>query len=55
MTSLIRSIGIAAGILVLAGVQNARAQIENGLDFTTSFRRAATQSGQTTTIRSSLH
>ena len=37
MTSLIRSIGIAAGILVLAGVQNASAQIENGLDFTTSF------------------
>jgi hypothetical protein len=37
MRSLIRSIGIAGGILVLAGVQNASAQIEYALDFTTSF------------------
>jgi hypothetical protein len=37
MTSLIRSFGIAAGILLLAGVQNASAQIENGVDFTTPF------------------
>jgi hypothetical protein len=37
MTSLIRSIGIAGGILILAGVQNASAQIEYGVDFTTSF------------------
>ena len=38
MTSLIRTIGIAGGILMLAGVQNAGAQItENGVKFTTSF------------------
>jgi hypothetical protein len=37
MTSLIRSIGIAGGLLVLVGVQNASAQIENGVDFTTPF------------------
>jgi hypothetical protein len=37
MRSLIRSIGIAGGILVLAGVQNASAQIPNGVDFTTAF------------------
>ena len=37
MTSLVRSIGIAAGILVLAGVQNAVAQITNSVEFTTSF------------------
>ena len=37
MTSLVRSIGIAAGILVLAEVQNASAQITNTVEFTTSF------------------
>jgi hypothetical protein len=37
MRSLVRSIGIAAGILVLAGVQNASAQIAYPVDFTTSF------------------
>ena len=37
MTSLVRSIGIAGGILVLAGVQNASAQITNPIEFTTSF------------------
>ena len=37
MRSLIRSIGIAGGLLVLAGVQHASAQIEYALDFTTSF------------------
>lgn len=37
MTSLIRSIGIAGGILVLAGVQNASALITNTVEFTTSF------------------
>ena len=34
---LIRSIGIAAGILVVAGVQNASAQITLPIEFTTSF------------------
>src|SRR4051794_18361262 len=37
MTSLVRSIGIAGGILILAGVHNASAQIENAVDFTTPF------------------
>jgi hypothetical protein len=37
MTSLVRSIGIAGGILVLAGVQNASAQIIYPVEFTTSF------------------
>jgi hypothetical protein len=37
MRSLIRSIGIAGGILVLAGVQNASAQIADTVEFTTSF------------------
>jgi hypothetical protein len=37
MKALFRSIGIAGGILVLAGVQNASAQITNSVEFTTSF------------------
>ena len=37
MRALFRSIGIAGGILVLAGVQNASAQITNSVEFTTSF------------------
>ena len=37
MRSLVRSIGIAGGLLVLAGVQNASAQIAYPVDFTTSF------------------
>ena len=37
MTSLIRSIGIAGGILLLAGAQNASAQIIDPVEFTTSF------------------
>jgi hypothetical protein len=37
MRSLVRSIVIAGGILVLAGVQNASAQIIDSVDFTTSF------------------
>jgi hypothetical protein len=37
MTSLVRSIGIAGGILLLAGVQNASAQIVYPVEFTTSF------------------
>ncbi len=37
MRSFVRSIGIAGGILVLAGVQHASAQIDNAVDFTTSF------------------
>src|ERR1700730_8698243 len=37
MKSLVRSIGIAGGILVLAGVQNASAQIADTVEFTTSF------------------
>lgn len=37
MTSLVRSIGIAGGILVLAGVQNASALITDTVEFTTSF------------------
>jgi hypothetical protein len=37
MTSLFRSIGIAGGILLLAGVQSASAQILDAVEFTTSF------------------
>jgi hypothetical protein len=37
MTSLIRSIGIAGGILLLAGVQNASAQLADKVEFTTKF------------------
>ena len=37
MKALFRSIGIAGGILVLAGIQNASAQITNSVEFTTSF------------------
>jgi hypothetical protein len=37
MRSLVLSIGIAAGMLVLAGVQNASAQVTDPVEFTTSF------------------
>ena len=37
MKSLFRSVGIAAGMLVLAGVQNASAQITDPVVFTTTF------------------
>ena len=37
MTSFVRSVGIAGGILLLAGIQNANAQITNPIEFTTSF------------------
>jgi hypothetical protein len=37
MTSLVRSIAIAAGMLVLAGVQSASAQVTDPVEFTTSF------------------
>src|SRR5258706_11226 len=37
MRSQVRSIGIALGILIVAGVQNASAQIVDPVDFTTSF------------------
>ena len=37
MTSLVRSVGVAGGILMLAGVQNASAQIADRVEFTTSF------------------
>lgn len=37
MRSLARSIGIAGGILMFAGVQNASAQIGEPVEFTTSF------------------
>jgi hypothetical protein len=37
MRSLVRSLGIAGGLLVLAGVQNASAQIADPVEFTTSF------------------
>ena len=37
MKALLRSIGIAGGILVLAGAQNASAQITNSVEFTTAF------------------
>src|SRR5882762_10548766 len=37
MRSLVRSIGIALGVLIFAGVQNASAQIIDPIEFTTSF------------------
>ena len=37
MRSLVRSIGIALGVLIFAGVQNASAQIVDPVEFTTSF------------------
>jgi hypothetical protein len=37
MRSRLRSIGIAMGVLMFAGVQNARAQIIDTVDFTTTF------------------
>ena len=37
MRSLVRSIGIALGVLTLASVQNASAQITSTVEFTTSF------------------
>ena len=37
MKSLVRSICIGSGILLLAGVQNASAQITDAVEFTTSF------------------
>jgi hypothetical protein len=37
MTSTIRSIGIAAGLLFAAGIQNAGAQISEVVEFTTTF------------------
>src|ERR1700752_4748305 len=37
MKSFVRSIGIAGGILLLAGIQNASAQITNPIEFTTTF------------------
>jgi hypothetical protein len=37
MRLLVRSIGIAGGVLMLAGVQNASAQIIDAVEFTTSF------------------
>jgi hypothetical protein len=37
MRSLLRSVGIALGILTFAGVQNASAQIIDPIEFTTSF------------------
>ena len=37
MRSLVRSIGIAGGILVLAGAQNASALITDAVEFTTTF------------------
>jgi hypothetical protein len=37
MKSFVRSIGMAGGILVLAGIQNASAQITNPVEFTTAF------------------
>jgi hypothetical protein len=37
MTSFVRSIGIAAGLLMLASVQNASAQVTDPVTFTTSF------------------
>jgi hypothetical protein len=37
MKSLVRSMGLAGGILVLAGVQNASAQVTDPVEFTTSF------------------
>jgi hypothetical protein len=37
MKSRIRVIGVAAGVLMLAGVQNAGAQLLNAVEFTTAF------------------
>jgi hypothetical protein len=37
MRSLVRSLGIALGVLIVAGVQNASAQIIDPVEFTTSF------------------
>ena len=37
MRSLVRSLGVATGILMFAGVQNASAQITYPIEFTTSF------------------
>ena len=37
MRSFVRSLGIAGGFLVLAGVQNASAQVTDTVEFTTSF------------------
>jgi hypothetical protein len=37
MKSLVRSIGVAGGVLLCAGVQNASAQIADTVEFTTSF------------------
>jgi hypothetical protein len=37
MRSLVRSIGIAGGLLLCAGIQNASAQITEPVEFTTSF------------------
>ena len=37
MRSFVRSLGIAGGFLVLAGVQNAGAQVTDTVEFTTSF------------------
>jgi hypothetical protein len=37
MRSLVRSIGIALGVLIFAGVQNASTQIIDPVEFTTSF------------------
>jgi hypothetical protein len=37
MTPVARSIGIAAGIVLLAGIQNASAQITDPVEFTTAF------------------
>jgi hypothetical protein len=54
MKSLVRSIGIAVGILTLAGVQNASAQVTDPIEFTTSFgftAGSATLPAGTYTIR----
>ena len=37
MRSIVRSIGIAAGLLLLTGVQPARAQVTDAIQFTTTF------------------
>ena len=37
MTTFVRSIALTGGILALAGIQNANAQIHNMVEFTTSF------------------
>ena len=54
MTTWFRSIGIAGSILVLAGVQNASAQLIDTVEFTTSFPftvRYATVPAGTYTVR----